>query len=124
MEIEKQAFREEQGERELSNEDNEKVWPLPLQVQRHNGYERGNSHTEGLQESSVLRRESVLQPEDEKSIQKIDGGQITLLIAVVVQSLSCGKNTQWVAVCNPLDCSTLGFLVLRYLPEIAQIHVH
>ena len=66
MEIEKQAFREEQGEREVSNEDNEEVWPLPLQVQRHNGYERGNSPTEGLQESSVLRRESVLQPWGEK----------------------------------------------------------
>ena len=61
MEREKQAFREEQGEK-VSNEDNEEVWPLPLQVQRHNCYVRGNTPTEGLQESSVLRRESVLQP--------------------------------------------------------------
>ena len=26
--------------------------------------------------------------------------------------------------CNPVDCSTLGFPVLHYLPELAQIHVH
>ena len=26
--------------------------------------------------------------------------------------------------CDPLDCSTSGFLVLHYLPEFAQTHVH
>ena len=26
--------------------------------------------------------------------------------------------------CNPMDCSTPGFLVLHYLPEFAQTHVH
>ena len=26
--------------------------------------------------------------------------------------------------CDPMDCSTPGFLVLHYLPEFAQIHVH
>ena len=26
--------------------------------------------------------------------------------------------------CNPMDCSTLGFPVLHYLPEFAQIQVH
>ena len=26
--------------------------------------------------------------------------------------------------CDPMDCSMLGFLVLHYLPEFAQIHVH
>ena len=26
--------------------------------------------------------------------------------------------------CNPMDCSMLGFLVLHYLPEFAQTHVH
>ena len=26
--------------------------------------------------------------------------------------------------CNPVDCSTLGFLVLHFLPEFAQTHVH
>ena len=26
--------------------------------------------------------------------------------------------------CNPMDCSTLGFLVLHYLPEFVQTYVH
>ena len=26
--------------------------------------------------------------------------------------------------CNPLDCSTPGFLVLHYLPEVAQTYIH
>ena len=27
-------------------------------------------------------------------------------------------------VCDPMDCSILGFSVLHYLPELAQTHVH
>ena len=26
--------------------------------------------------------------------------------------------------CESMDCRTLGFLVLRHLPELAQTHVH
>ena len=26
--------------------------------------------------------------------------------------------------CDPMDCSTPGFPVLHYLPELAQTHVH
>ena len=26
--------------------------------------------------------------------------------------------------CNPMDCSMPGFLILHYLPEFAQIHAH
>ena len=37
---------------------------------------------------------------------------------VVVQQLFC------LALCDPMDCSTPGFLVLHYLPEFVQIHVH
>ena len=37
---------------------------------------------------------------------------------VVVQSLSC------VCLCNPMDCSTPGFSVLRHLLELAQTHVY
>ena len=40
------------------------------------------------------------------------------IIIVVVHSLSC------VQLCNPMDCSTLGFPVLHYLPERAQTRVH
>ena len=28
------------------------------------------------------------------------------------------------SVCNPIDCSVLGFPILHYLPECAQTHVH
>ena len=39
-------------------------------------------------------------------------------VPLVVQSLSC------VQLCNPVNCSMPGFPVLRYLPELAQTHVH
>ena len=29
-----------------------------------------------------------------------------------------------VRLCDPMDCNTTGFLVLHYLPEFAQTHVH
>ena len=40
------------------------------------------------------------------------------ILVVVFQSLSR------VQLCDPMDCSTPGFLVLHQLPELAQIHVH
>ena len=39
-------------------------------------------------------------------------------MVVFVQLLSCPT------LCNPMDCSTPGFLVLYHLSEFAQIHVH
>ena len=30
----------------------------------------------------------------------------------------------WSTLCNPMKCSTLGFPVLHYLPEFAQIYAH
>ena len=36
----------------------------------------------------------------------------------------CSVTKLCLTLCDPMDCSTLGFLVLRYLPEFAQIHVH
>ena len=42
----------------------------------------------------------------------------TELLVFVVRSLS----RVWL--CNPMDCSTPGFPVLHYLPEVAQTHVH
>ena len=41
-----------------------------------------------------------------------------LLPLVVVQSLRC------IQLCHPMDCSIPGLLVLHYLLEFAQIHVH
>ena len=31
---------------------------------------------------------------------------------------------QLLSLCDPMDCSTPGFSVLHYLPEITQTHVH
>ena len=46
---------------------------------------------------------------------------LCLFIMAVVQLFSCSvvSDTLW-----PMDCSTPGFLVLHYLPELAQTHVH
>ena len=38
--------------------------------------------------------------------------------------ISCCSVTQCATLCNPMDCSTPGFLVLHCLPELAQMHVH
>ena len=40
------------------------------------------------------------------------------IIIVVVHSLS------HVQLCDPVDCSTVGFPALHCLPEFAQTHVH
>ena len=36
----------------------------------------------------------------------------------------CSVAQLCLTVCNPMDCSTPGFPVLHYLPELAQTHVH
>ena len=36
----------------------------------------------------------------------------------------CSVTQSCPTLCNPMNCSTPGFLVLRHLPEPAQTHVH
>ena len=36
----------------------------------------------------------------------------------------CSVTKLCLTLCDPMDCSTLGFPVLHYLPEFAQTHVH
>ena len=36
----------------------------------------------------------------------------------------CSVTQSRLTFCNPMDCSTPGFLVLHHLPELAQTHVH
>ena len=36
----------------------------------------------------------------------------------------CSVTQSCLTFCNPMDCSTPGFLVLHRLPELAQTHVH
>ena len=53
---------------------------------------------------------------------------LTLLLSVpgvhkcLVQFSSVAKSCT--ILCDPMDCSTPGFPVLHYLPELAQTHVH
>ena len=37
---------------------------------------------------------------------------------------SCSLTKSCLTLCNPMDCSTLGFPVLHHLPEFVQTHVH
>ena len=36
----------------------------------------------------------------------------------------CSVARSCLTLCDPMDCSTPGFLVLQSLPEFAQMHVH
>ena len=41
-----------------------------------------------------------------------------------IPSCYCSVTKSRLILCNSMNCSTLGFLVLHYLPEFAQTHVH
>ena len=47
--------------------------------------------------------------------KEADHSRLILLLSVAKSCL---------ILCNAMDCSTLGFLVLHFLPEFAQTHVH
>ena len=36
----------------------------------------------------------------------------------------CSVTQSCLTLCDPMDCSTIGFPVLHHLPELAQTHVH
>ena len=38
--------------------------------------------------------------------------------------ICCSVAKSCLTLCDPMNCSTPGFPVLHYLPELAQIHVH
>ena len=41
----------------------------------------------------------------------------------VTQKSCCSAAKSCLILCNPMDCSMLGFPVLHHLPEFAQVHV-
>ena len=41
-----------------------------------------------------------------------------------ILSCCCSVAQSCLTLCDPMDCSTLGFPVFHYLPEFAQTHVH
>ena len=42
----------------------------------------------------------------------------------ISQGHCCSVAQSCPTICDPMDCSTLGFPVLHHLPEFAQTHVH
>ena len=48
----------------------------------------------------------------------------TSLFSLVLYSCYCSMAKLCAMLCGPMNCSTWGFLVLNYLLEFAQIHVH
>ena len=47
-----------------------------------------------------------------------------ITIFEVLQCCCCWAAKSCPTLCNPMDCSMLGFPVLHYLLEVAQAHVH
>ena len=41
-----------------------------------------------------------------------------------MESFVCSVTQSCPTLCNPMDCSTLGFPVQHHLPELAQTHTH
>ena len=49
---------------------------------------------------------------------------ICLRVALMDHICCCSVTQSYQNLCNPMDCGTLGFPVLHWLPEIIQTHVH
>ena len=75
-----------------------------------------------LSEKVLFPRGHQTKEKNEKNEEKrVQMGFLSLFSPVIEFSSviqSC------LTLCNPMDCSTPGFLVLHYLPEFAQTHVH
>ena len=50
--------------------------------------------------------------------------ELSFIYTSFVVIIYCSVAKSCPTYCDPMDCSMLGFLVLHYLPEFAQIHVH
>ena len=42
----------------------------------------------------------------------------------MIYYICCSVTMSYPTLCDPMDCSTLGFPVPHHLPEFAQVHVH
>ena len=45
-------------------------------------------------------------------------------LSFITHPCYCSVTRLCLTLCNPMDCSTPGFLVLHQIPELAQTHVH
>ena len=55
---------------------------------------------------------------------RVFSNESVLLIQFNSVQFSCSVTRLCPGLCDPMDCSMLGFPVLHYLPEFAQTHVH
>ena len=53
----------------------------------------------------------------------VEGSRQSFLVSLDSKSC-CSFAKSCLTLCDPVDCSTSGLLVLHSLPEFAQIHVH
>ena len=51
-------------------------------------------------------------------------GEIYSMKSIPHWTLLCSVTQSCLTLCKPMGCSTPGFPVLHYLPELVQIHVH
>ena len=58
------------------------------------------------------------------AVEPGSGSQAGHSIILALFHRCCSVAKLCLTLCEPLDCSTLGFPVLHYLPEFAQIHIH
>ena len=58
------------------------------------------------------------------AVEPGSGSQAGHSIILALFHRCCSVAKLCLTLCEPLDCSTLGFPVLHYLPEFAQTHVH
>ena len=64
-----------------------------------------------------LKIPCLFEGSDMKMIWVCPERHVTVHVLLLLVPKSCH-------ICDPMDCSTPGFLVLHYLPEFAQTHVH
>jgi len=51
-------------------------------------------------------------------------GEIGIIVGQRTGGCYCSVTKLYPTLCDPMDCSRLGFPDLRCLPEFAQVHVH
>ena len=84
--------------------------------------------TAGLNNCSWIHCYSIYRipaPPFKNQDSEIHSGYLEHIQKTLVKAQWCCSVAQsCLTLCDPMDCSMPGFIVLRYLPELAQTHVH
>ena len=68
--------------------------------------------------------EQIIQNLDNLGLKGTSSNPAGGALALVFLICCCSVAKSYPTVCDPMDCSTPGFIALYYLPEFALIHVH